>query len=80
MTWSQDGVQAPMMSALAARLLLWLKPGSIPEGTASQGSYWKKWYNTAAGAGSESKFVNDVNNMLQLRAGKVQQKLGTSVN
>ncbi|XP_072045518.1 uncharacterized protein [Amphiura filiformis] len=54
--WSD--LRKPLYSALAARLLLSNKPGAIPTTLEGQAAYWKKHYNTAAGAGTEQKFID----------------------
>ena len=55
-------LQKPLYSGLAARLFLSNIPATIPPATDiwQQGQYWKKYYNTALGAGSVSKFFEDV--------------------
>ena len=35
-------------------------PAAIPSNLQSQGWYWKKYYNTVAGKGTVTKFINDV--------------------
>ncbi|XP_022091887.1 uncharacterized protein LOC110979972 [Acanthaster planci] len=55
-----DDLRKPLYSALAARLFLANIPSPIPSGLQEQAAYWKNHYNTSSGAGSESKFVNDV--------------------
>lgn len=55
----QDLVK-PLYSGLAARLYLVRIPAAIPSNLQSQGWYWKKYYNTVAGKGTVTKFINDV--------------------
>lgn len=50
----------PLYSGLAARLYLVRIPAEIPSNLQSQGWYWKKYYNTVAGKGTVTKFINDV--------------------
>ena len=53
-------LRKPLYSALAARLFLSNVPSAIPSGLQEQAAYWKNYYNTSSGAGSDSKFINDV--------------------
>ena len=53
-------LRIPLYSGLAARLFLLNKPSAIPQDIAGQARYWKRYYNTDSGAGSETKFINDV--------------------
>ena len=59
-TW--EDLRKPLYSGLAARLFLSSKPAAIPPASDVEGqaAYWKKYYNTGAGKGSEQKFVDDV--------------------
>ncbi|XP_072045519.1 uncharacterized protein [Amphiura filiformis] len=57
-TVQYSDLQKPLYSAIAARLLLSNKPEAIPSTVAGQAAYWKKHYNTAAGAGTEQKFID----------------------
>ncbi len=56
-------LRAPLYSGLAARLFLLTIPQAIPSGVAEQAAYWKKYYNTASGAGTEQKFIDDINSL-----------------
>jgi len=51
----------PLYSGLAARLYIATVPSAIPTGLSAQASYWKRYYNTAAGGGTVQGFINDVN-------------------
>lgn len=53
-------LRKPLFSGIAARLFLLNIPENIPCDVEGQASYWKRHYNTAAGAGTEEKFINDV--------------------
>ncbi|XP_038053358.1 uncharacterized protein LOC119725839 [Patiria miniata] len=55
-----EDLDKPLYSAIAARLFLTNIPSAIPSGLAEQAAYWKKHYNSSSGAGSESKFIDDV--------------------
>ena len=59
-TWAD--LRKPLYSALAARLFLSNIAESIPgsANVADQARYWKQYYNTAVGAGTEQKFIDDV--------------------
>ena len=48
----------PLYSALAARILLLNKPGSIPSDEEGQAQYWKTHYNTSSGGGTVEDFLN----------------------
>lgn len=54
-TWKD--MRDPLHSAIAARLLLSTKPSAIPEDINKQAEYWKKNYNTSAGAGTPEHFI-----------------------
>ncbi|MBT5896574.1 MAG: hypothetical protein HOH61_11785, partial [Rhodospirillaceae bacterium] len=51
----------PLLSAIAARLSLLRWKKNIPADIEGQAAYWKKYYNTDEGWGSEEKFKNSVN-------------------
>ena len=57
-----EDLRKPLYSALAARLFLSNIPEPIPlaSDVTGQASYWKMYYNTPAGAGTEEKFIEDV--------------------
>ena len=57
--WTE--LRIPLYSGLAARLLISNVPDPIPCDIAGQAAYWKLHYNTIAGAGTEEKFIQDVN-------------------
>ncbi|XP_064382743.1 collagen alpha-5(VI) chain-like isoform X2 [Halichondria panicea] len=59
--WSD--LRAPLYSGLAARLFLLTIPEAIPCNVAEQAAYWKKYYNTASGAGTKQKFIDDINSL-----------------
>jgi len=50
----------PLYSGLAARLYLARIPAAIPTDLESQAKYWKRYYNTPAGAGTVQRFISDV--------------------
>jgi hypothetical protein len=47
----------PLHSAIAARLLLSNVPGEIPSEKSGRAGYWKKHYNSEAGAGTVKHFL-----------------------
>lgn len=53
-------LRKPLYSGIAARLFLLNIPSAIPSDIAGQAAYWKRHYNTASGAGTEQKFIDDV--------------------
>lgn len=53
-----DITKDSLLNCIAARLYLGNKPGAIGSDLQSQASYWKKYYNTGAGAGSTEDFIN----------------------
>ena len=55
-------LRKPLFSGLAARLFLSNIPAAIPAANdvLGQAQYWKRFYNTYAGAGTVDKFVRDV--------------------
>ncbi len=54
-------LRIPLYSGLAARLFLLNIPAPIPCDVTEQAVYWKRYYNTASGEGTEQKFISDVN-------------------
>ena len=56
----KEDLTKPLYSGLAARLFLGNKPEAIPADLTGQAKYWKKYYNTASGAGNWQKFKDDV--------------------
>ena len=56
--WSD--LRIPLFSGLAARLFLLNIPDTIPCDISGQATYWKRYYNTFAGAGTVGKFTQDV--------------------
>jgi len=52
-----EDLEKPLISALAARLFLLTIPQKIPTSIKAQAAYWKKFYNTSAGAGTEKDFI-----------------------
>ena len=62
--WTQvqwRDLRKPLYSGLAARLIIFNVPDAIPCDISGQAAYWKRHYNTEAGAGTVDKFTNDVN-------------------
>ena len=62
-----EDLRKPLYSGLAARLFLSNIPESIPVASdiRAQGQYWKDHYNTADGAGTVDKFVEDIKALLK---------------
>ena len=52
---------SPRLCCLFARLHYLWRPGRIPCGLNGQALYWKQHYNTVAGAGTVSQYVQDWN-------------------
>jgi hypothetical protein len=52
-----DDLNYPLLGALAARLYLMTIPESIPEGLEARAKYWKKYYNTNKGSGTDDDFI-----------------------
>ena len=50
----------PFVSALLTRVYLLTIRKKIPTEKEDQAEYWKKYYNTEAGSGTEQKFLNDI--------------------
>lgn len=53
-------LRKPLYSGIAARLKLSNIPAPIPCDVAGQAAYWKRYYNTELGSGTEQKFIDDV--------------------
>ncbi len=59
--WSKtswEDCTIPAYSCVAARLYLATISEAIPQSLEGQANYWKKYYNTAAGAGTAQHFIN----------------------
>lgn len=54
-TW--EDCRDPVYSCLAARLYLAAIPEAVPSSLEDQAAYWKKYYNTEAGKGTEEAFI-----------------------
>lgn len=63
MTYESANMDVPLYNALTARLLLYRKPAAIPPGVEAQAAYWKKYYNTNLGSGTEAGFISKVNGL-----------------
>lgn len=48
---------SPLAAALVARLFYRLVPKAIPSTLNERADYWKRYYNTAAGKGTPSKYL-----------------------
>ena len=71
--WSNvkwEDLVKPLYSGIAARLFLSNKPEAIPPASdiSGQAAYWKNFYNTDSGAGTEQSFIDAVN-MLEQQEG-----------
>ena len=63
-------LRKPLYSAIAARLFLSNKPGAIPSSLKGQALYWKNYYNSGAGAGTATKFLNRWKKYVDMKKGK----------
>lgn len=52
-----EDLRIPLLSAIAARLLLLCKPDPIPTDILGRANYWKKHYNTESGKGSVEHYL-----------------------
>lgn len=50
-----------MFGCVLARLHYMRCPGAVPESIEGQAAYWKKWYNTPSGKGTEMQFIENWN-------------------
>ena len=66
-SWSD--LRKPLYSAIAARLVLANKSPPIPSSLSGQAKYWKQYYNSGLGKGTEQKFINDWNAYLKSTQG-----------
>jgi hypothetical protein len=55
----QKDMKDPLINTIAARIFLLNVPEGIPTDLKEQAKYWKRNYNTKAGAGSINKFFKD---------------------
>ena len=63
--WSKityEDLRKPLYSAIFGRLVLMTINKKIPDNwdLKAQAQYWKKWYNSGSGKGTEEKFIRDV--------------------
>ena len=52
---------SPLIAAAVCRLFYKLRPGAIPIDVHGRAEYWKKFYNTALGAGTVEHYIASVN-------------------
>lgn len=50
---------SPLVAAIICRLHYRLIPDAIPDSIAGRAEYWKRYYNTVAGAGSPADYVKN---------------------
>lgn len=60
----RDLAFSPALSFLVCRLHYRLRPGNIPDTLDGRAAYWKKWYNTALGKGTEEEYVRNAKRLL----------------
>lgn len=58
---------SPLLSILFARLFLRLIPKEFPVSRKGRAKYWKKYYNTEAGAGTVEQYLNNTANIGRCR-------------
>ncbi|TAH37506.1 MAG: hypothetical protein EYC62_01070 [Alphaproteobacteria bacterium] len=58
-----EDLTSPLYSALAARLKLLTIPKEIPSSAdlVGRANYWKTYYNSSSGKGSDTKYIGDIN-------------------
>jgi len=66
----------PLHSAMAARMKFLPIPEAIPNDKTDWPRYWKQYYNTAAGAGTEAGFAKDMETLYPQLKGLLRQKYG----
>ncbi len=52
-------VEDQIFAAMMCRMIYWSKPDAMPDTLLGQAGYWKEHYNTALGAGTAVKYVDD---------------------
>ena len=50
---------APLLSMLDCRITYKLRPEAIPDTVIGRAAYWKKFYNTIAGKGTEVEYIEN---------------------
>lgn len=55
----RDLAFSPALSFLFCRLLYRLKPGAVPQTLSGRAAYWKHWYNTDAGKGNVTEYIEN---------------------
>ncbi|MDR3178400.1 MAG: hypothetical protein LBT96_05400 [Campylobacteraceae bacterium] len=48
---------SPLKSIIFARLFYLLRQGAIPSSVSGRAQYWKQYYNTSLGAGTEEQYI-----------------------
>jgi len=66
----------PLHSAIAARMKFLPIPEAIPDDKTDWPRYWKQYYNTELGAGTEAKFAKDMEKLYPELKGLLRQKYG----
>ena len=56
MNW-EELRHSPFLSLLICRLFILLRPGKIPATVTGRATYWKKFYNTSKGKGTEEHYI-----------------------
>jgi len=52
---------SPLLSLLWCRMHYLLRPGAIPDTVEGRAAYWKKWYNSEIGKGTEDDYLCSAN-------------------
>lgn len=73
---TQDVLNTPIGGAAAARLFLVLRNGNrdLPTTVAAQAKWWKKWYNSTDGSGTEQGYIDGVEKIVLSPARKASKK------
>jgi len=50
---------SPLLSIISCRLTYKLVPEAIPDTVEGRAAYWKKYYNTVAGKGTEEEYIEN---------------------
>jgi len=72
--WS--GAVNPLHSAIAARMKFLPIPEAIPNDKTDWPRYWKQYYNTNLGKGTEAKFARDMEKLYPELAAELRKKYG----
>ena len=53
----RDLAYSPLLALIWCRMHYLLRPGAIPADLGGRAAYWKRWYNSSKGKGTENEYI-----------------------